>query len=130
MSNHTSHSSKSEKPQPEGSSHSLRGYPGYRNRPGRSGLDPVDSDNESGFMAGVMLRRLLTGNLRTRSPLTLLIWAVLGLGCITPLLLAILGALRGDHLPYGAWILIAIAFLFGLLLLVNLVWNVLKPRKK
>jgi hypothetical protein len=110
--------------QPEKSraaSSSLQGYPGYRTRAGRSGLDPVDNDAEGGHMAGVFIRRLLTGKLRTRNPFALLLLALLGLACTAPLLLAVLEAMRGDLLPFGAWVLITISFLFGVLLLFNLV---------
>jgi hypothetical protein len=123
MTNPTKESSQPEKSRPRAPSSSLQGFPGYRTRAGRSGLDPVDNDAESGHMAGVLLRRLLTGKLRTRNPFTLLLLAVLGLACIAPLLLAVLEALRGDLLPFGAWVLITISFLFGVALLLNLAGN-------
>jgi len=126
MSNETRKSSKSEKARVQGASSSLRGYPGYRTREGRSGLDPIDNDAEGGHMAGVLLRRLMTGNLRTRNPLTMLLWAVLGMGCALPLLLAVLEALRGNLLPLAAWGLIIPAGLFGIALLVNLGRNLLR----
>ena len=125
MSNKANSSSKSEKPQPQGAFSSLQGWPGFRTRAGRSGLDPLDNDAEGGHMAGVFIRRLVTGRLRTRNPITLLLLALLGLACIAPLLLAILEALRGNLLPFGAWVLITISFLFGIALLVNLVKNLL-----
>ena len=103
----------------------LQGWPGFRTRAGRSGLDPVDNDTESGYMAGVMLRRLLTGKLRTRNPFALLLLAVVGLACILPLLLAVLEALRGNLLHLGAWVWIAIPFFLGIALLVNLTRNLL-----
>jgi hypothetical protein len=130
MSDKNNKSSTSAKAQPEDISNSLQGWPGYRTRAGRSGLDPVDNDAESGHMAGVMLRRLLAGKLRTRNPLTLLVWAVLGLGCVAPLLLAILEAFRGNLLPFGAWVLITISFFLGIALLVNLIKNLLHFREK
>jgi hypothetical protein len=123
-------SSQPKKSRPRVASTSLQGFPGYRTRPGRSGLDPVDNDAESGHMAGILLRRLLTGKLRTRNPLTLLLLAVLGLACITPLLLAVLEASHSNLLPFGAWVCITISFLLGVALLVNLVNNLLHSRKK
>jgi hypothetical protein len=123
-------SSQPEKPRPHVASNSLRGCPGYRTRSGRSGLDPIDNDAEGGHMAGVLLRRLLTGKLRTRNPLTLLLWAALGLACLAPLLLAVLETLRGDLLPFNAWVLIAISSLFGIALLVNFTRNLLHLRKE
>ena len=123
-----------ESSQPEKSPHvassSRQGFPGYRTRAGRSGLDPLDNDAESGHMAGVMLHRLLAGKLGTRNPLTLLVWGLLGLGCVAPLLLAILEAFRGNLLPFGAWVLTTISFILGIALLVNLAKNLLHFRKK
>jgi len=130
MSNKTKKSSKPEKPQPQAASNSLQGWPGYRTREGRSGLDPLDNEAESGHMAGVLFHRLLTGKLRTSNPFTLLLWTVLGLGCIFPFLLAILEAFRGDLLPPGAWVLITISSLLGIALLVNLIKNLLHFREK
>jgi hypothetical protein len=123
-------SSKPGKPQTQSASDSLQGWPGYRTRAGRSGLDPVDNDAESGHMAGILLRRLMTGRLRTRHPLTLLLWAVLGLVSLAPFLLAVLEALRGDLLPFGAWVLITISFLLGIALLVNLIKNLIRYRER
>jgi hypothetical protein len=130
MSNETKKISNSEKIQAHGGTSSLRGYPGYRTREGRSGLDPIDNDAEGGHMAGVFVRRLLTGKLRSKNPFTLLVLAVLGLGCISPLLLAILEALRGDRLPFRAWVMITISSFVGIALLVNLIKNLLHLCKK
>ena len=130
MSDETKKSSKSEKDRVQAGSSSLRGYPGYRTRQGRSGLDPIDNDAEGGHMAGVLLQRLVTGKLRTRNPFTLLLLAVLGLGCLTPFVLAILEAFRGDLLPFEAWVMIAIAGFLGTTMLVNLTKNLLNFREK
>jgi hypothetical protein len=130
MSNATKKSPKPEKAQARGASSSLRGYPGYRTREGRSGLDPIDNDAEGGHMAGVFLRRLLTGKLHTKNPYTLLVLAVLGLICLTPFLLSVLEAFRGDLLPFGAWVVIIIAALFGIAMLVNLISNLLRLWEK
>src|SRR5512136_2474192 len=105
----TNNPSTPKKPQPQGSSPSLQGWPGYRTRAGRSGLDPVDNDAESGHMAGVFFRRLLTGRLRTMNPLVLILLAVLGLVCIIPFLMAVLEATRGNLLGIGAWVLITVS---------------------
>src|SRR5512137_1946184 len=103
--------SQPEKPKSQDASNSLQGFPGYRTRAGRSGLDPVDNDAESGYMAGVLLRQLLTGNLRTRNLPALLLLTLLSLACIAPLPLAVLEAMHGNLLPFGAWVLIGLSFL-------------------
>ena len=125
MSNPSKKSSRSEGSQAQGTSSSLRGYPGYRTREGRSGLDPIDNDAEMGHMAGSFVRRLLTGKLRTKNPIALVILAVLGLGCISPLVLTILEAFRGNLLPVGAWAVMTILGLLGLVLLTNLIKNLI-----
>jgi hypothetical protein len=130
MSNEAKKTSKSEKARVQGTSSSLRGYPGYRTREGRSGLDPIDNDAEGGHMAGVLVQRLLTGKLRTRNPFTLLLLAVLGLGCVAPLFLAVLEAVRGDLLPFGAWVLVIITGFLGIAMLVSVVKNLFHFREK
>ncbi len=59
----------------------IPGFPGYRNRPGRSGLDYLDTQYEMAHMAGVMFRKLITGNWRKRgsesSPLVMLVMGIL-----------------------------------------------------
>ena len=55
-----------------------RGMPGYRNRPGRSGLDLQDSSAEASRMEGVLLRKALTGRARTRSPFYLALMFLFG----------------------------------------------------
>ncbi len=44
------------------------GMPGYRNRPGRSGLDYMETTAEAAHMEGMFYRRLFTFKLRTRNP--------------------------------------------------------------
>jgi hypothetical protein len=46
---------------------SLPGWPGYRNRPNRSGLDPMDTYLEEAFLVGIFLRKLITLQLRTKN---------------------------------------------------------------
>jgi hypothetical protein len=108
---------------------SLQGWPGYRTREGRSGLDPLDSRAEGGHMAGVFVRSLITGKLRTKNIFFLLSLAVLGLLCITPAFLAVLEGFQGDFLPLGAWAMIAISGLIGIAMLINLIKNLLKIRE-
>jgi hypothetical protein len=68
---------------------SIIGRPGYRNRPGRSGLDPMDRYNEQGFFEGLVVRNLLTGRVRTRNPFLLILMTLLGIICLTPEILAL-----------------------------------------
>ena len=130
MSNEAKKLPKSENAHLQGTSSSLRGWPGYRTREGRSGLDPYDNDAEAGHMAGFFLQRLLTGKLRIRNPFILLLLAALGLGCVAPLLLAFLEFSGGNLLPFSAWALTGIAALFGIMLLVNVIRNILHLSRK
>jgi tetratricopeptide (TPR) repeat protein len=57
----------------------LMGYPGYRNRQGRSGYDPLERNAEQGRLQGVMIRLLLTRKFRTRNPIYLVIMAFVGI---------------------------------------------------
>jgi hypothetical protein len=130
MSNETKKSLKSEKVQTQGASSSLRGWPGYRTRKDRSGLDPIDSGAEEGHMMGVLVHDLLSGKFRTKNPFFLVLLAVLGILCISPFLLAITEAYRGNLLPLGAWVILMISFLLGMAMLTNLIKNLFKIREK
>ncbi len=46
----------------------LPGHPEYRNRPGRTGLDPFDNYREEGFFLGNIIASLLRGQALTRNP--------------------------------------------------------------
>jgi hypothetical protein len=91
----------------------------HRNRPGQSGLDPMDAYREWGFAQGLFIRNVLRLNARTRNPVYLLVMALVGAGLIVPVA-ASLNARAG-----GADIIGAICFLpfgvSGVLLLAN-VW--------
>jgi hypothetical protein len=117
----------SEKTRAQQASDSLRGWPGYRTREGRSGLDPVDSPAEEGHMVGVFVHNLLTGRLHTKNPFYLLLLAILGIIFVLPFILAIFEAVRGDLLPLGAWAVVTLTGLLGLAFLVNFVKNLLHP---
>lgn len=56
----------------------LMGYPGYRNRQGRSGYDPLERNAEQARMQGIMIRLLFTRKFRTRNPIYLIGMAFVG----------------------------------------------------
>jgi hypothetical protein len=78
---------------PEGSE--LPGWPGYRTRPNRSGLDPIDSRAEAGHMGGTFLRRLFTFKARTRNPVYLILMFIFGVIPFLSLLVFMIGGLPG-----------------------------------
>ncbi len=56
----------------------IRGFPGNRTLPDRSGLDPLDSYSEGYHMVGILIRQLFTLKLRTRKPLYLFLMFLFG----------------------------------------------------
>jgi hypothetical protein len=50
----------------------LQGWPGYRTRDNRSGLDPLDTQPEAAHMEGTFFHNLFTLRLRTRNPFYLI----------------------------------------------------------
>jgi hypothetical protein len=108
----------------------LPGWPGYRTRSGRSGLDPIDNRTEAGHMAGVFIRGLFTATLLTRNPFYLLLFGVLGVLFLSPFSVALLSAFPGSGLPFSGWVLIGILGLVGLVLLINLFRNLFHLWKK
>jgi hypothetical protein len=117
-------------PQKNTAAQGVQGQPGYRTRGNRSGYDPLDTEAESGHMIGVFVRHLFTGRLRTKSAVYLALMAVVSILGMAPMLLTIWQAFQGNIMPSGAWVLIAIAFLIGLAMLVNLVKNLLHLNEK
>ncbi len=58
----------------------------HRNRPGASGLDPMDTYREAAYAEGLFYRRLFTGRLRTRNEFYITLMAVFGAVMVFPLL--------------------------------------------
>ncbi|MFC1879001.1 hypothetical protein ACFLZW_03725 [Chloroflexota bacterium] len=94
---------------------SLRGWPGYRTRPGRSGLDPLDNHFEWAHMQGVFLRRLFTGSLRTKNPIYLNLMGLIGGAIIAPIIILFftntgsavsLCCIMNIYVPVGAALLV------------------------
>ena len=56
----------------------FRGFPGYRTRENRSGLDYIDSSAEAAHMEGVFYRNLYSFRLRTRNPFYLILMFLFG----------------------------------------------------
>ncbi len=74
-------------PTVEGHSGYVLGRPAYRNRLGRSGLDPMDTYCEQGYMLGWLLRALITDRFRTRNLFYLVSMFVVGIFFLLPLLI-------------------------------------------
>ena len=108
----------------EHESSALPGWPGYRTREGRSGYDPIDTRTEAAHTAGTLLQKLFTG--QVKNPLYLFLLAVVGLVLLTPLVLGISEAMKGNQLPWNAWIFLLITGIAGLVILINFLRNLLR----
>jgi tetratricopeptide (TPR) repeat protein len=99
----------------------MSGWPGHRNRPGRCGLDYLDTSFEEAHMEGVMIRLLVTLRFRTRNPFYLAGMTLLGFLFCLPLVFGGIALLQGEWyfiFPFFIYIPISVA---GVALLVN-VW--------
>ena len=119
---------KEPKPEKQSPESQLLGFPGYRQRDGRSGLDPIDNENELGHMEGSFARALFTLKLRTRNPLYLIGMFLLG---VVPTVISIvmLAATLGES---NNWIPVILMNVVTLPLTINFfmsIYSMLKSRK-
>jgi tetratricopeptide (TPR) repeat protein len=96
----------------------LIGWPGYRNRPGRSGLDPLERSAEQGYMQARVLLLLAIGKFRTRDPLYLVAMTCVGLLYCSPLLTTIF-LIQGDWFSLFFLLVLSPYWGLGVLLLRN-----------
>jgi len=75
-------------------------------------------------MAGTILQRLFTGQIRNRIVLFLL--SFLGLILITPLVVVISEAGNGNLFPWNAWLFALVIAIVGTAILVNVIRNLLR----
>ncbi len=61
------------------------GTPGYRSRPGRTGLDPIDTSLEASRLEGLLYKHLFTGTLRPRKRVYIWLMALSGGLLLLPL---------------------------------------------
>lgn len=108
----------------------LPGWPGYRNRPGRSGLDYLDSEFELAHMEGVFFRALITGRLRTDRLAYLVLMGCVAGFCLFLLSFAMVEFLLGRYVYPAAWCPSSMPGLLGILLLWNLARNVLRKLRE
>ena len=104
-------------------SSTLPGWPGYRTRDGRTGLDPIDTRSEAAHTAGTIVQKLIYGNIR--NPIQLFLLGVFGLVLITPFVLAILETINGNPFQWNAWIFILLIGFVGLAVLINCIKNLI-----
>jgi hypothetical protein len=106
----------------------LPGFPGYRTRNNRLGLDPLDTAAEQGHMEGLFWRNLFTLRLRTKNPIYLMLMLIGSLFFLWPVPLGIMAFVEKGHF----------IFLFctvplsvpGILLLINFTIRTYARREK
>jgi hypothetical protein len=106
-------------PRPTEQERFLIGWPGYRTRPEKSGLAPVESQAEYGHMGGLMAHWLLTGRFRTRNPVYQFFMVFVGVWWSWPLLLFVTTLSSGEYEYIWLLVFMAPTLLAGVLLLVN-----------
>jgi hypothetical protein len=99
---------------------SMRGPGADRLDAGMSGYDPVGARQEAGFAAGLLLRNLLTGRLRTRRGWLIALLMFCGTLLIMPVLLFAFDLQVWRTVPQALCLLAPIAFV-GVMLCVNAV---------
>lgn len=98
----------------------IPGWPGYRTRPGRTGLDYIDTNTELSHMEGVFVRNLLDGKLKTTDPYRLRIIRLFLLAISLPFVVIIVQLLVGSSSPFlVGLILLVYALLAGWILLAS-----------
>lgn len=108
----------------------VRGWPGNRTRPNRSGYDPLDTDFENAHVTGLLLRQLFTGTLQIHNPGLLPFAALFGLLAVLPLIFSAAEFLSGRPLRLGMLGVLSMYWLPGLALLWNVarnVWQLFAP---
>jgi tetratricopeptide (TPR) repeat protein len=102
----------------------LSGWPGHRNRPGRIGLDYLDTSFEEAHIEGVMVRLLLTRRFRTHNLFYLAGMTLLGFLFCLPLGLGGISLLQGDWYSIIPFFIYTPAWIAGIALLVNVYLSV------
>jgi TRAP-type C4-dicarboxylate transport system permease small subunit len=110
----------------------LQGWPGYRTRDNRSGLDPIDSRAEAAHMGGTFFYNLFTLRLRSRNPFYLLLMFLFGVVPFSTLAVLIFSTIVSENpsswssliFPFLALIItgaLAISFVLSVLQIAGLI---------
>jgi len=103
----------------------LQGWPGYRTRGQRSGLDPLDTRAETGHMQGVFIRNLITLRVRARNPLYLTLMFILGAVPFMALVWLVLFDKAGQF-DLVNWVYLILIILITALITINFVASILE----
>jgi hypothetical protein len=110
----------------EDDSSSLQGWPGYRTRAGRSGLDPMDSRAEAGHISGVLIRQFFTLQIKTKNPIHLILLGIMGLLLVLPFIAVVSETMRGNSQDASIWIIFILTGIIGLAAFANLIKNLVR----
>ena len=103
----------------------LQGWPGYRHRPGRIGLDPLDTDYELAHVEGVVIRQILIGEVFTTNPIYLFFMAFYGFFGAFPLAASLIELIMGEPSYFGMTLFLLPYEILGVLLLRNVVLSII-----
>ena len=78
------------------SAYLIRGYPGHRNLPGKSGYNPVDLYVEQGYMAGLLLKQLFTLKLPMDNIVYQMVCVLFGIILCFPAVMGLYGMVSGQ----------------------------------
>ncbi len=113
----------SEHPYMDETEWTLPGWPGFRNRPGRSGLDYLETEFELAHMEGRFVRSLITFSLRTTEPIYLALMLIFGGFSLFLGLLPVFEFISGGFVFPMAWIVCLAPTAVGVIFLVNFALN-------
>jgi tetratricopeptide (TPR) repeat protein len=97
----------------------LMGWAGHRNRPGRSGYDPLETQFEYAHMQGVIFRLLITGKFTPQIPVYLLLMTYTGIVYSLPFLIGLAGLFAGRWGMVFILIYFGPYWIIGIVILVN-----------
>lgn len=98
----------------------IKGWPGNRTRPGRSGYDPLEIDFEYAQMWGRFIHHLITGTLISNEPIYQVLLGIIGVICVAPTFLALVMVFLGDLQLFLAATISSPLVLVGLGFLISL----------
>jgi tetratricopeptide (TPR) repeat protein len=111
----------------------LRGWPGHRNRQGRIGLDPLDSDFENAHIEGTIIRKAINLKLRTKNPFYLLMmvfFASIFSALLWSIPLFLIAIIQGEWVSIFAMAELGLLGIFGLLLWFNILSSLFTPKSQ
>ncbi len=88
---------------------SLLGSPGYRTQTGHTGLDPIETLSEMAFLQGKFIRLLITGQLQTHHPISLVAMALVGFCLIVPFVFSLLTSMYSGWNEQKLWLTLVLA---------------------